>query len=318
MLALGIAAAPPGWRLALWDEHRAARLHASGSADDLWMVLRDLLESHPAMPVVLPSGLGIPVTRAGDLLDQDIAEMTDALAAETAQPLAALLIEARHRVPRALCIPAVKLLPTIPLHRKLGRIQLGTADALCLTAWTLHCLQHSGTPCAAASFLLVYRGPADRVILAVREGQIVDGVGERTPGLHPTDGPFRTAAECQSPGRRIAFRIRDPLTLREAEHRRPGCGQQATDEALCKEVLGLAGLHGLRDVAVLGDRGPAAVEALEAHLRRIPIPDMAAGHEAALGGALIAGGLTGGPTAGLVNRLGVREARERASDWLDL
>lgn len=138
MLALGIASAPAGWRLALWDEHRAARLHALANADELWAVLRDLLEAHPAMPVVLPSGLGIPVTRAGDLLDQDIAEMTGAPADDGADRLGALLVEARRRVPRALCIPAVKLLPTIPLHRKLGRRELGTAEALCVGAWVLH------------------------------------------------------------------------------------------------------------------------------------------------------------------------------------
>ena len=115
----------------------------------------------------------------------------------------------------------------------------------------------------------------------------------------------------------MAFRARSPLTLREAEQRLPGCNRQAMDEALCKEAFGLAVLHGLRDVVLLGDPAPAVNRILETHLRRIALPEMAAGHEASLGAALIAAGLTGGPTAGLVNRLGIREARERVPDWIE-
>ncbi len=317
MLALGITSAPAGWNLALWDEHRAARLHTLASADELWSVLRELLEAYPATPVVLPSGLGIPVTRAGDLLDQDIAEMTGALGAGHAERLARLLAEARRRVPRALCIPAVKLLPTIPLHRKLRRLELGTAEALCLTVWVLHWLRQSDAGSDAAAFLLVQRGPTDRVILAVQGGQLVDGIGERLPGLHPPEATFRADADRPDQASRVAFRTRNPLTLREAEQRRPGCNRQAEDEALCKEALGLAAMHGLRDVVVLGDETPGVNQTLETHMRRIPLPETATGHEGALGAALVATGLTGGPTAGLVNRLGIREVRERVPDWIE-
>ena len=51
-----------------------------------------------------------------------------------------------------------------------------------------------------------------------------------------------------------------------------------------------------------------------AHLASSPAGG--AGHEAALGAAVIAARLTGGPMAGLVQHLGLREVRERALDWL--
>jgi hypothetical protein len=311
MLALGIARTPSSWRLALWDEQQAARLHALERPDDLWSLLRELLETHPAVPVVLPSGCGVPVTRAGDLLDQDIAEMTAALPAEEAGRLSALLAEARHRVPRGLCIPGVKLLPTVPLQRKLGREDLGAADALCSAAWILHCLFLSGMAPDAASFLLVHRASATRVILAVRQGQIVDGLGGRARGLHPPEGDPAPS------GGRPLLRTRKPLRLKEAELRLPGCCRLAEDEALCKEVLGLAGVHGLQDALLLGDRAPETARLFSNRLRQIPAPAPAAGYEAALGGALIAAGLTGGPTADLVDRLGIREARDRTPDWIE-
>jgi predicted butyrate kinase (DUF1464 family) len=268
------------------------------------------------MPIVLPSGLGIPVTRAGDLLDQDIAEMTDGLAPDQAERIVAVLVEARRRLPRALCIPAVKQLPTIPVHRKLGRPGLGGADAVCLAAWALYCRRHAGAERDAADFLLLHRNPTGRTILAVQGGRIVDGIDAQAPGLHPPGptapgGPLRSSQE-----RPIIFRTRDPLTARDAEQRLPGCRQQAQDEALCKEVLGLAAVHGLNEVLLLGDESAALRRTLEIRVRPTFAPDVAVGQEAALGAALIAAGLTGGPTAGLVDRLGIREARERASDWI--
>jgi predicted butyrate kinase (DUF1464 family) len=316
MLALGIASTPAGWHLALWDEHRAARLRTVAQTDELWAVLRDLLDSAPAMPVVLPSGLGIPVTRAGDLLDQDIAEMTGGLAPDQAERIGAVLVEARRRLPRALCIPAVKQLPTIPLHRKLGRPDLGGADAVCLAAWILSCRRHAGAEQDGADFLLLHRNQTGRVILAVQNGRIVDGIGAQIPGLQPPGTPGQGDAPRTPWERRTAFRARDPLTLRDAEQRLPGCRQCAHDEALCKEVLGLAALYGLQDVLLLGDDLAALRRTLEARMRPALAPE-AVSHEAALGAALIAAGLTGGPTAGLVDRLGIREARERAPDWIE-
>jgi predicted butyrate kinase (DUF1464 family) len=311
MLALGIAASRSGWAVALWDEERAARLSAMASTEALWPMLRELEEAHPLLPIVLPSGGGVPVTRAGELLDQDIAEMLGGLPTEMTERLGPCLVEARRRIPRAFCIPGVRLLPTVPLHRKLGRADLGSAEALCAGIWALHCLRQTGGANVAENLLLVLRGRAGRTLLVVQEGRIVDGVGEGQPGLHPTDGagPMR--------GRQASFRARDPLTLREAENRLPGCDRLAQSEALCKEALGLAAAYRLSDVVLIGSHPAETASTLASRLVRHPLPEVAEGYEAALGGALVAAGLTGGSSAPLVNRLAIREARERAADWLE-
>ncbi|MFA5028370.1 MAG: DUF1464 family protein [Candidatus Methylomirabilota bacterium] len=317
MLALGIAPAPPGWRLAMWDEYRAARLHAVASTEELWRVLRDLQDAHPAMPAVLPSGLGIPVTRAGDLLDQDIAEMAPPALPGDADGLAALLIEARRRIPRALCIPAVKLLPTVPLHRKLGRTDLGGADALCIGAWALYCLQRTGVSLETICTLLLCRQSAVRTLLVIREGRIVDGLGESSLGLLPPRASGRGGAGRPADQRPVPFRARDPLTLREAERRLPEGARLAEREAIRKEILGLAAHHGIHRLIALGAAGSEAGSDLDGGLERLILPEAGKGFEAPLGGAILAAGLTGGPTADLVDRLGLREARERPPDWLD-
>ncbi|HTU03056.1 MAG TPA: hypothetical protein VMG58_14605, partial [Candidatus Sulfotelmatobacter sp.] len=74
MLSLGIAIETTGWRAAVWDEERAADLHTFGDVEALWDLADALVAKNPALPAVLPSGLGIPVTRARDLLDRDIYE----------------------------------------------------------------------------------------------------------------------------------------------------------------------------------------------------------------------------------------------------
>jgi len=311
MLALGIAPSPSGWVVALWDEVRAARLSTVAGSDALWPLLRELEEAHPHLPLVLPSGAGVPITRAGELLDGDIAEMLAGLPAETAERLGPCLVEARRRIPHAFCLPGVRQLPTVPLQRKLGRADLGSAEGLCAAVWALHCLSRTEGAATAERLLLVLRGPGGRTLLVVQDGQIVDGVGETQPGLHPAEGsgPPR--------GDRARFRARDPRTLREAESRLPGCARLAQSEALCKETLGLAATYRLRDVVLIGSHPPEVASTLASRLTQHSLPEVATGYEAALGGALIAAGLTGGSSSALVDRLAIREARERAADWLE-
>lgn len=310
MLALGISTAADGWQVALWDEHRAAQLHAVWRQADLWELLRETAEASPATPIVLPSGLGVPVTRAGDLLDRDIAEMSATLPAEAAERLAVLLVEARRRIPRAFCIPAVKALPSIPLHRKLGQTDLGRAETLCALTWILHGRERSGQPPASVDLLLLHLHQGLRTLLALRTGRVVDALGPTSPGSRHSGG-----REPGDPTDRSRLRVRDPLTWQAAEARDPGCTRRAGREALQKELLGLAEFHGLSELVVAGDAVPEIVGSLAPRLVPIPTPEPAE-YAAALGAALIAAGLTGGPTAGLVDHLGIREARDRVGDWL--
>jgi len=65
--------------------------------------------------------------------------------------------------------------------------------------------------------------------------------------------------------------------------------------------------------------GIRRVEFTQALGKRLPLVQLPAppdGYEAALGAAVVAAGLTGGPTARLVEHLGLWEARERVLDWI--
>lgn len=310
MLSLGIDVDGTVWRAAAWDEDREADLRTVTRMAELWDFLDDLITLHPAVPIVLPSGFGVPVTRAEDILDRDIVEMTLQAGPPAADGLGKFLAEARRRPLRAYCIPAVKLLPSVPPHRKLNRLDLGTSDALCAAAWAIHCLEATGRPHAACDFVLLHTRTGATSLLVVREGRIMDGVGATAGPVGPTwDGAL--AALGSHPGGGAG-----PRRITDAQSRAIGSEQAAIWEAVEKESLGLLGFHKLSEVIPTGVRRVEITRALGQRLPLVQLPAPPDGYEAALGAAVIAAGLTGGPTARLVEHLGLWEARERVLDWI--
>ena len=306
MLSAGIDWQAGTWKIALWDEARVADLHAFARVSHLWEFLEETRLVSAAIPIVLPSGFGIPVTRARDLLDRDIQEIALESLSAGPESLGNFLAEARRRIPWAFCIPAVKLLPTLPLHRKRNRFDLGTADMLCIAAWVLHSLERTGRDCAALTFLLMDVGSAGRALLAVQAGRITDGIGRTTPGLGrpaPNDAQTLLAAR--------GFELR-----RARESRRHEEEPIAFWEGMAKESRALLTYHGLSETFITGEWHREAAAALGGCLPCAALPVPGEGYESALGAAVLAAGLTGGATAWIVDRLGLREARDRVLDWI--
>lgn len=313
MISLGIDYDTEAWKVAAWDEDRAADLLTLASTDQVWDFVDDLLVAHPAAPIVLPSGFGLPVTRAKDLLDRDIAEMTLRRDAHLVDGLGQFLAEARRRSLRAYCIPAVKLLPSIPLQRKLNRVDLGTSDVLCAAVWALHSLGQAGRGHAAADFVLLHLGTSLTALLAIQAGRIVDGIGGTRDGMGPDAAPVsgdRLAALRRLAGRGHAGRTEEvEAMIRDARH-------LSRWEAVEKAAASLLGFHRLPELILTGGRRAEAVDSIGGRLPLATLPSRPDGYEAALGAALIAAGLTGGPTARLIDHLGIRQARERVLDWI--
>jgi predicted butyrate kinase (DUF1464 family) len=311
MLALGIALGASGWRAALWDEDRAAQLHAPADPAGLWALLEDVTAAHRGMPCVLPSGLGVPLTRARDILDRDVFEMTFRGERGSDELLAAFLPLARHRLPTAFCIPGVKALATVPLPRKLFRVDLGGAGLVCAAAWALHVLGRSGR---AESFLLLHLEAGLRGMAAVCAGQIVDGVGSSV-ATFGQDGDGDAAEPLRLSGPAAWWR-REGARVAQAEAHSPGCVASARWDGVRREVFALAGAYGLDRVVVTGEERAEALDLLAGRIPCESLPAPADGYEPALGAAVVAAGLTGGPTTPLLDRLGLREARGRVLDYL--
>ena len=236
MLSLGIDFDTTTWRVAAWDEDRAADLHTFDSVEEVWEFVDALRSLHPATPLVLPSGFGVPVTRVTEIMDQDIFEMTLEPRWQSTDTLGRFLAEARRRALRAYCIPAVKLLPSVSPHRKLNRVDLGTSDVLCAAVWAIHCLSSADHSRRTCDFVLLHTRPGTRSLLAVQAGQVVDGIGSSTGRLEPGQSEPLCAL---APGL-----AQDQAVNRatSASDRMAGYSREARCEALQKEVFGLLGL----------------------------------------------------------------------------
>src|SRR5438477_459826 len=127
-----------------------------------------------------PSGYGLPLTRAQLATEEDLRL---AFLAREGEPggIGGLGALARALARSALPVfftPGVIHLSTVPAHRKVNRVDMGTADKVCAAALAIDEQARRGSRSLRdVSLLLLELGAAFTAALAVAEGQIVDGVG---------------------------------------------------------------------------------------------------------------------------------------------
>jgi predicted butyrate kinase (DUF1464 family) len=140
-----------------------------------------LLEQATPLDLIAgPSGYGLPLRRAADASEEDLGLAFLAAPGETGGigGLRALVRAlARSGLPVVLT-PGVLHLPTVPAHRKVNRVDMGTADKVCAVALAVtDQARRFARPLAEVSLVLVELGGAFTAVIAVAGGRIVDGVG---------------------------------------------------------------------------------------------------------------------------------------------
>jgi predicted butyrate kinase (DUF1464 family) len=240
----------------------------------------------------------------------------------------------------AVVLPGVIHLDTVPAHRKVNRVDMGTADKLCVAALGIRDQgRRAGLPPERTAFVLLELGSFFTAAIAVEGGQIVDGIGGSAGGLGyralgTLDGEVayalgRVPKSALFSGGAAAVAGDAGLAPEElaARARHGGPARVAWDaliEAAAKMVaaLGIAA-PGAREVLLSGRVGrvPAVGAALAARLPPTmavhPLGGLgAAVKEAAQGAALIADGLAGGRHADLVAAMRLRASRGSVLDHL--
>ena len=297
--------------------------------------------------IAAPSGYGLPLVPVAELTEDQLNLFVLVGEQDRAQPemvgglrgIAALM---RERHLPAVLMPGVIHLPTVPAHRKVNRIDMGTADKLCAVALGIwdQC-RRVGLPPDATSFILVELGGSFSAAVAVDRGQIVDGIGGTSGGLGyrglgTLDGEIAYLlgrihkATLFTGG--AAFIAGDPglapemLATRAASDRSAKVALDALLEAVEKMVASLrVSVPRVREVLLSGRlaRVPSIVEALMPRLSRFaPVRVLtgfaSASKEAAQGAALLAEGLAGGETRELVATMRLRESTGTILDHLYL
>jgi predicted butyrate kinase (DUF1464 family) len=212
--------------------------------------------------------------------------------------------------------PGVVHLPTVPLHRKLNRIDLGTADKVAVAALGIRDQAERGV---ASSFILLELGGAFTAALAVEDGAIIDGVGG-------TAGPmgWRSGGGWDGEVAFLAGDISKEALYRGGVEAGGEAALAAYIEGAHKAVLSLtASLPAPREILRSGRNAtrPEVREPLGRRLTEIaPVRDItrlaSVAKQGAEGAAIIAEGLAGGAFRSITDGLRLRDASGTALDYL--
>lgn len=284
-----------------------------------------------------PSGYGLPLTHAADCTDAQLNLMSlvrpDERAAKGVGGFSAMLRALRDSGLPVVFLPGVIHLPTVPVHRKLNRIDLGTADKLCVAALALaqhttseeHWENPRQTPPDAGNepALVVEFGSAFTALMVLKDKQIVDGLGGTcgAVGARSGGGWDGEAAYLLSPLQKADLFRGGVADAPDRE-----AGRAAFRESFCKAVYGILNTHGVQDVYYCGSLLRTDLDLVQLALDELPrsffkfhyAGDLSGAwvKHAAQGAALIADGLCGGTYAPLIDWLKLRDAGGTVLDWL--
>lgn len=282
--------------------------------------------------VVAPSGYGLPLRSAREVTEEELRLAFLAGPGETGG-IGGLRRLVRHLADAGLPVvltPGVIHLDTVPQHRKLNRVDMGTADKVCATALAIEDQrERTGRALEEISLILLELGGAFTAAIAVDRGQIVDGLGG-------TSGPmgWRSAGALDGEVAFLAGRVDKAMLFRGgAETVEAHSGSNGRELALRAYVeSAVKAVAQLRVVAPRADEvlvsGRCATDAallgrIQRSLANVitvrPLEGFAlVAKQGAQGAALIADGLAGGRHAALVKRLRLGEAQGTVLDHLHL
>src|SRR5256712_6671341 len=139
-----------------------------------------LTDAGPLDLIAGPSGYGLPLVRAREATEEDL--RLAFLAAEgEAGGIGGLRALARALAGSGLPVvltPGVIHLTSVPEHRKVNRVDMGTADKVCVAALAIaeRAVRTTRRP-DEVSLVLLELGGAFTAVIAVAGGKIVDGAG---------------------------------------------------------------------------------------------------------------------------------------------
>lgn len=332
-MSVRVAGADPGTSsldLLILDDGRVAdqvRFAPAELQADPTAPVRWLADCGPFAVVAGPSGFGLPLIRAADCTERDLALMN---LRRQDDPAAGQGVVGFARLLRALCassLPVVFLpgaihLSTVPAHRKLNRIDVGTADKVCVAALALQQHVSSGRPLAEANLGVVELGSAFTACLALQAGRVVDGLGG-------TSGPIGWRSGGAWDGE--AAYLLGPLAKADlfaggvTALGKEDAGRELFRESLLKAVAGLHAITPFAELVLSGqllETETALTDEVATDLARFaPVRRLASlpgawVKHAAQGAALLADGLAGGVHSPIVEALHLREASGTVLDWL--
>ena len=323
------------------------------------LLIKAVEEAMPLDLIVGPSGYGIELTYLNDLPEDSLEDwyyrhilLAEKGGVEEAvkrgvfgaliyYAMAKTAVEMKRRGWPVCYIPAVIHLPTVPEHRKVNKIDLGTADKMCAAVLGVYDQSRRlGIPYSEVSFIQVEMGFGYNAVLAVDGGRIVDGVGGTTmsgPGFLTISSLDAELAQLVGEWRKedlftggcasISGKA-TPEELIDSVQTDGRCelAWRAMAESVLKAVYSMkASVHNPREILISGRL--TKIRYVEdwlvselgsiAPVRRLEgLPGAKVVKETAQGYALVAEGLAGGKYEKLIEWMKIREAKGTALDHI--
>lgn len=321
-LSIGIAFDKDNWKSCIMENGQTVELC---SFDDSAAVLAYVERScayYPELTIVVSLGFESPFTPLHTITSLPM----DKLHVEhSVIGIDNFLVALRAIDLNSYCVPSVKYLPGVPIHRKLIRPDLGASNSLCTVAALLYGLRKREAIWAEIRLLCVEVGQRMKSVLVVEDGRIVNGIGAILGG---TD--LRSRAQMNDVANYANMPIPEDYvaTKRELLEHTVGQGNshqvfdRAYWEGMAQELAGLIAIHHFEDIVVIGEYKEAFVErfadSYQVYLSPYHGLDEES-YESALGAAIIAEGLyRPGLAAEVVERLQIREASYTSLEALAL
>ncbi len=146
------------------------------------LVLRELEKLKDVDIVVGPSGYGVPLRESKDITDIDIAYATFITEKDYERRLRIVGLRKLMKILKnsnlkVYYCPGVIHLKTVPKYRKLNKIDMGTADKIFSVVAAMRDEYERGVKPRDISIIVVEIGFAYNAVIAVQNGEIVDGIG---------------------------------------------------------------------------------------------------------------------------------------------
>ena len=303
--------------------------------------LLSVVQEADADVIVGPSAMGLPVTRIADLTDLELAQATLGKNTEVDIAIRRFIMMQKELNLNVFFTPNVIQLPTVPLHRKRNKVDMGTADKTCIAALAIrdYANRHAGNY-QDANVVVLELGFGFNAIMAIAAGKLVDGIGGTIfpgPGyltIGAMDLEIAHTLGCFSEEQLgfggIAYAAGEVIPPEEYAERLEDENLVTAWDSLVEGIVKATAMELTvfeekpTEIILSGrlTRVPKLYSRLLESLRRYDIPIRklegyaTKSKEAAQGAALIASGLEGGTYAELVDVLELRDAKGTVLDYV--
>jgi predicted butyrate kinase (DUF1464 family) len=281
-LSIGVDCSRGQWRISLRENGLTLQLSSFIDGTSALAYLERTCALYPEPTIVLSTDLNMPLTRLSMLTEQQLNELTAHLIQQRY-----FLYAIRIMSLDSYCLPSFKYLASVPIHRKLGYLNMGAPGDLSVVTTLLYRMREREAAWSEMSFFLLEIGYRSRRIVVVEEGRIVNGI----VGVAAGDLTY----------------LPDGAEYFSDETARGDAADRAFWESLTRELAGLMAVHHLEDIIIMGPRKDAFIERFSDTYQVYHYPQGepdSEGYEAAIGAGIIAEGLRyPGLAAEVVERL---------------